>query len=121
MLAGPVSDPAGKKGGEGATRVLTAREYIEAVAHELGKVRGRGLLLSPADAQLALAWHAAEVPLAAGLTEVRAASRLRVRSASARGAAEMLISLQALAPSIDRLRQRRAPPTSKPDGLSAQL
>ena len=29
---------------------LTAREYIEAVARELGKVRGSGLLLSPADA-----------------------------------------------------------------------
>ena len=50
---------------------MTAREYIETIAQELSKARGRGLLLSPADAQLALQWHAAQVPLQAVLTQVR--------------------------------------------------
>ena len=72
---------------------MTAKEYIEAIAQELGRVRGRGLLLSPADVQLALRWHAAQVPLAAVLAEVRKASRLRVRVSGVRGAAEMLVSL----------------------------
>src|SRR6266850_7058956 len=67
-------------------RGLTAKEYIEAVAQELGKVRGRGLLLSPADAQLALAWHASRVPVAAVIAEVRRAARLRTRTAGVRGA-----------------------------------
>jgi len=100
---------------------LTAKEYIEAVAQELGKVRGRGLLLSPADAQLALSWHAARVPLAAVIAEVRKAVRLRPRSAATRGAAEMLVSLQALAPALERLRACRPPPQRKPEGLCAQL
>ena len=99
---------------------MTAREYIEAIAQELGKVRGRGLLLSPADAQLALSWHAAQVPLAAVLAEVRRAGRLRSRAAGVRGAAELSISLQAVAPAIDRLRLRPVP-AQKPDGLGAQL
>src|SRR5215468_11923523 len=98
---------------------LTAKEYIEAVAQELGKVRGRGLLLSPADAQLALSWHAARVPLAAVITEVRKAARLRPRSGPARGAAEMLISLQALAPALERHRAPR--PAPAPEGLREQL
>src|SRR6266446_10745978 len=69
---------------------LTAKNYIETVAQELGRVRGRGLLLSPADAQLALSWHASQVPIAAVIAEVRRAARLRTRSAGVRGAAEML-------------------------------
>src|SRR6266850_3521332 len=73
---------------------LTAKEYIETVAQELGKIRGRGLLLSPADAQLALSWHASRVPLAAVIAEVRRAARLRAR---------------------------RPPPPPKPEGLRAQL
>jgi hypothetical protein len=100
---------------------LSAKEYIEAIAQELGRVRGRGLLLSSADAQLALSWHAAQVPLAAVLAEVRKAGKLRTRTSPVRGAAEMLISLQALAPAIERLRGRRPPPPPKPEGLCAQL
>jgi hypothetical protein len=100
---------------------LSAKEYIEAIAQELGRVRGRGLLLSSADAQLALSWHAAQVPLAAVLAEVRKAGRLRARTAPVRGAAEMLISLQALAPAIERLRGRGPPPPTRPEGLCAQL
>jgi len=98
---------------------LTAKGYIEAVAQELGKVRGRGLLLSPADAQLALSWHAARVPLAAVITEVRKAARLRPRSGLARGAAEMLISLQALAPALER--HRAPPPAPRAEGIREQL
>jgi hypothetical protein len=100
---------------------LTAKEYIEAIAQELGRVRGRGLLLSPADIQLALRWHAAQVPLAAVLAEVRKASRLRVRVSGVRGAAEMLVSLQALAPAVERMKPRRAPPGVPVGGLATEL
>jgi hypothetical protein len=99
---------------------LTAREYIEAIAQELSSVRGRGLLLSPADAQLALSWHAAEVPLAAVIGQVRKAARLRTRS-SARGASELMLSLQALAPALNRLCARRAPMPAEPEGLCRRL
>jgi hypothetical protein len=105
----------------GRGRALTAREYIETLARELGKVRGRGLLLSPADAQLALSWHAAEVPLAAVVSEVRKAARLRARAATARGAAELSVSLQIVAPAIERLRTRPRPAAVKAEGLSGEL
>ena len=55
---------------------MTAREYIEGVAAELSRLRGRGLLLSPADAQLALSWHEAGVPFAEVQAELRRARRL---------------------------------------------
>src|SRR3984893_4366267 len=109
------------EGAREGTPDLTAKEYIEPVAQELGRVRGRGLLLSPADAQLALFWHASRVPVAAVIAEVRRAERLRTRTAGVRGAAEMLVSLQAIAPIIDRLTARRPPPQPKPEGLRAQL
>ena len=103
---------------------LTAREYIEAVARELGKVRGSGLLLSPADASLALSWHADQVPLAAVLAEVRRAAKLRAK-ARARGAAEPPISLRHIAGAIDGKAPVRptagrwAPPRSLCDQLLA--
>ena len=102
---------------------MTAREYIEAVALELGKVRGKGLLLSPADAQLALSWHAAQVPLNVVVAQVRRAARLKVRGAHVRGAAEPGISLQAIAQSIEAFEKRARPrkPAAKPEGLAAQL
>jgi len=99
---------------------LTAKEYIEAVADELARVRGRALLLSPADMQLALSWHAAQVPLPAVLAEVRKAARLRARASGLRGAAEMLVSLQALAPALERLKPRR-PALAATPGLEAEL
>src|ERR1700682_4898102 len=85
------------EGNREGTPGLTAREYIETVAQELGKVRGRGLLLSPADAQLALSWDAWRGPGGGVLAEVRRAARLRTRTTGVRGAAEMLVSLQAIA------------------------
>ncbi len=106
---------------------MTPREYIEAVALELGKLRGGGLVLSPADAQLALAWHAAGVPLADVLGEIKRGTRLRSRSAGLgiRGAAEVSISLQALAPGIEATAsRRRAQPVRRgaPElGLVAEL
>lgn len=105
----------------GAQAILTAQEYIETVAQELGKVRGRGLLLSSADAQLALAWHAAQVPLAAVVTEVRKAARLRSQAPAARGAAELSISLQVVAPAIERLRPRPGTAVARSEALSTEL
>ncbi|HZX96236.1 MAG TPA: hypothetical protein VFE90_17075 [Myxococcales bacterium] len=98
---------------------MTAREYIEAVALELGRVRGKGLFLSPVDAQLALSWHAADVPLSAVLGEVRKAVRLRGGRAT-RGAAQLSISLQAVARSVERFRPRPGP-QPKAEGLGAEL
>jgi hypothetical protein len=100
---------------------LTAKEYIEAVAQELSKVRGRGLLLSPADTQLALSWHAARIALADVIAEVRKASRLRLRGPSVRGAAETLLSLQAVAAAVELRCPRRSQPARKPEGIGAQL
>ena len=77
---------------------MTAREYIEGIAAELSRLRGRGLLLSPADAQLALSWHAAGVPLAQVQAEIRRARRLK--APVARGAVEVGLSLQLFEPSI---------------------
>ena len=103
---------------------MTPRQYIEAVALELGKLRGRGLVLSPADAQLALAWHGAGVALDEVLGELRRATRLRARGArsQARGAAEVSLSLQALAPAIDaRRRGRKVVEAAPAQGLVAEL
>src|SRR4051812_33080290 len=80
---------------------VSPKDYIEAVASELGKLRGRGLVLSSADASLALAWHAAEVPLEAVLGEIRRGVRLRSRAQGIRGATEVGLSLQSIAPSIE--------------------
>jgi hypothetical protein len=91
-------------------QAMTAREYIEAVAQELGKLRGRGLLLSPADAQLALAWHGGGVPLADVLAEIRRAARLRSGAGAVRGTAETGLSLQLIESAIGaRHRQRPRP------------
>ena len=97
---------------------MTAREYIEAVALELGKVRGGGLLLSPADAALALSWHEGQVPLRAVIAELRRAAQPSGKQP--RGAIMPPISLQLLASSLQpRMRRRQAAPQAR--GLSAQL
>jgi len=79
---------------------LDAREYIEAVAAELTRLRGSGLLLSPSDSQLALGWHAAGIPLGTVLEVVRRGARLKARK-TARGAGEPLLSLSALAANVE--------------------
>lgn len=101
---------------------MTPREYIEAVAQELGRVRGKGLVLSPADAQLALSWHAAQVPLQTVVLQLRRAARVRPRAPLARGSTETGFSLQLIAESVQggiRRAPRRAAP--KDDSIAAQL
>jgi hypothetical protein len=87
---------------------VTAREYIEAIAAELSRVRGCGLLLSSADVQLALSWHDAGVPLCDVLFEIRRAQRLK--APKVRGAAQLGLSLQLIAEAIAS-RVRRKPKT----------
>ena len=82
---------------------MEARVYVEAVAQELSKLRGRGLLLSPADAQLALGWHAAGVPLTEVIRAVRGGTRLlpRTGTQTPRGTGSPMVSLQALASALE--------------------
>jgi hypothetical protein len=98
---------------------VTPREYIEEIAAELSRLRGRGLLLSPADARLALSWHAAGVPLADVQAEIRRARRLK--PPAARGTAEVGLSLQLLEPSIAAQVRRKPPPPAAAPGLGAEL
>jgi hypothetical protein len=98
---------------------VTPREYIEGIAAELSRLRGRGLLLSPADAQLALSWHAAGVPLARVQAEIRRARRLK--APVARGAAEVGLSLQLFEPSIAAQLQRRPRAQPSAPGLASEL
>jgi len=98
---------------------VTPREYIEGIAAELSRLRGRGLLLSPADAQLALRWHAAGVPLSHVQAELRRARRLK--APSARGAAEVGLTLQLLEPSIAAHVKRRPRPPPPAPGLTGEL
>ena len=100
---------------------MTAKEFTEAVARELGKVRGGGLVLSPADAQLALSWHAAGVALADVIAELQRATRLRPRGSRARGAHEPGASLQLVAQSLDRRKKPRRPRPAQAEGIAAQL
>ena len=79
---------------------VDARAYIEAIAGELSRLRGGGLVLSPADSRLALGWHAAGIPLADVLEAVRGGARLKARK-RARGAGEPSISLTTLAASVE--------------------
>jgi hypothetical protein len=98
---------------------MTPREYIEEIAAELSRLRGRGLLLSPADAELALAWHAAGIPLSEVQAELRRARRLK--PPAARGATEVGLSLQLFAPALAA--QARRKPRAKPaaPGLASEL
>jgi hypothetical protein len=78
---------------------MRAKEYLEALAQELSRAGGRGLILSPADAQLALAWHAGGVPLKTVIAALRALARKRPQAERRRSLPPPL-SLQALAASI---------------------
>jgi hypothetical protein len=98
---------------------MTARDYIEAIAQELSRAGGKGLLLSPADAQLALSWHKAQVPLQTVLAQLRRAAR--PRRAQVRGASEPGFSLQILAQSLAPHLKVKPPRAPKPDGIAAQL
>jgi hypothetical protein len=98
---------------------VTPREYIEEIAAELSRLRGRGLLLSPADAGLALSWHAAGIPLSEVQAELRRARRLK--APTARGAAEVGLSLQLLEAAM-AVKARQKPSARVPaPGLASEL
>jgi hypothetical protein len=98
---------------------LTAKEYIEAVAAELSRARGKGLLLSPADTTLALSWHAAQIPFVQVAAELRRVSRKAPKS---RGAMLPPVSLQLIAGKLDsQVRRLQPKPVRAPQGLSEQL
>jgi len=100
---------------------LTAREYIEALAQALGKARGKGLLLSPADATLALAWHAAQVPLPLVLAQLRRAARSSP-AARVRGVEAPALSLQQITRAVETLaRVRPRAPAPRTQDLASQL
>ncbi|MBS2022637.1 MAG: hypothetical protein JST92_09520 [Deltaproteobacteria bacterium] len=81
-----------------------AKDYVETLARELSRSRA-GLVLSPADAQLALSWHAAGLPLAEVVLVVRAAQKaMKSRGGgTARGALELPVSLQAVRPRVEAM------------------
>jgi hypothetical protein len=98
---------------------LTARTYIEALAAELSRARGKGLLLSPADTQLALSWHAAQVPISQVVAELRRHAR---RAPRARGATTQPLSLQLVAAKFEsRVRRMQTTKEAAPRTLSDQL
>ena len=105
---------------------MDAREYVESVALALSRLRASGLLLSPVDAQLALSWHAAGVPIEGVLHVLRTGrQRLRAGTARTRGAQPPSLSLQAFAYAVESLSraQPRATPKSPfaSQSLSFQL
>ena len=98
---------------------MDPRSYIEAIAQELSRTRGRGLVLSPADAQLALGWHAAGI----GLEDVLGELRRSVRPAAppARGATQLGVSLQLIAGAFASRRARKKLASAETPALSAGL
>src|SRR3954470_15891352 len=98
---------------------MNPREYIETLALELSRAGGRGLVLSPADAQLALAWHAAEVPLQTVVHLLRRAAS--PRGTAVRGAVDPGLSLQAIERSVTVRAGKRPRKPPEPRGLTAQL
>jgi hypothetical protein len=101
---------------------MSPRQYIEAVALELTKLRGKGLVLSSADAALALSWHRDGVPLDAVLAEIRKGTRLKARAQGVRGAAEVGVSLHAIASAISaRCKVKPSAPKSADAGLAPLL
>lgn len=107
---------------------MHAKDYVESIALALSRLRGGGLLLSPADAQLALSWHTAGVPLADVLHVVRTGKQ-RLRGAAAnsppRGAQATALSLHAFAAAVEQrarqARRARPPADAAEAGLSPQL
>jgi hypothetical protein len=95
------------------------RSYIEAIAQELSRTGGRGLVLSPAEAQLALDWHAQGVPLATVVAELRRAARDDGRLA--RGATRLRISLQLIEAAIAARHPRKTPRVAEPLPVFASL
>jgi hypothetical protein len=98
--------------------MVDPRSYIEAIAAELTRIRGTGLVLSPVEAQLALSWHASGVTLDDVLGELRKVKRLR--PTLARGAVQVGLSLQLIEGSVAR--RKNAPEIAPPSaGTAAAL
>ena len=105
---------------------MNAKDYVESLALALSRLRGGGLLLSPVDAQLALSWHAAGVPLSDVLHVLRTGKqRLRGTATRTRGAQAPALTLQAFAAAVEDVakRARRSIPrlSGPAQGLSLQL
>lgn len=98
---------------------MTPREYIEGIAAELSRLRGRGLLLSPADAELALSWHAAGIPLSDVQAQLRRANRLK--PPAGRGTAQVGLTLQLFAPAFAPQARRQLRTKAPAPGLAAEL
>ena len=98
---------------------MTAREYIESIAVELTRLRGCGLLLSPADAQIALSWHEAGVPLSDVTAELRRAQRLK--PPNVRGTAQVGLSLQLISGTISSRSRRKPALPAAASNLQAEL
>jgi len=95
------------------------RSYIEAIAQELSRTGGRGLVLSSAEAQLALSWHAAGIELEEVLRQVRRAARQVVPAA--RGATRLGLSLQLIESSFASRRGLAKGAPEAAESLSAAL
>ncbi len=106
---------------------MSAQDYVEAIAQELSRLKGRGLMLSPADSALALAWHAQGVPLGKVVTLLREQGpRLLPRGGKGQKGlgvpAAPQISLQIFAAALSARPQRplpRGPNSSLADELCA--
>ena len=99
---------------------MDPRSYIERIAQELSRARGRGLVLSPADTQLALGWHAAGIGLDDVLDQLRRAVR-RTAPPEARGATRLGVSLQLIEGSFAARRARKTPLSTPTPALSTDL
>ncbi|MFL5290732.1 MAG: hypothetical protein ACJ79W_09105 [Myxococcales bacterium] len=98
---------------------MDPRSYIEAIAQELSRTGGRGLVLSSAEAQLALDWHAQGIPLADIVAELRRV--LREEGGVARGATRLRISLQLVESAIAARHPRKRPQVAEPPAFFAGL
>jgi hypothetical protein len=104
---------------------MSAQDYVEAIAHELSRLKGRGLLLSPADSALALAWHAQGVPLQKVVTLLREQGpRLLPRAGREKlgpnASAAPQISLQLFASALSA-RPLKPPPRGPGASLASEL
>ena len=102
-----------------------AQEYVEAIARELSRLKGRGLLLSPADSALALAWHAQGVPLPRVLAVLREQGpkllpQPRAAKTGLGAGAAPQISLQVFASALSA-RPPRPPPRGPNSSLADEL
>jgi hypothetical protein len=104
---------------------MKPKDYVESLALALSRLRGGGLLLSPPDAQLALSWHAAGVPLSDVLHVLRTGKQRLRGTTRTRGAQAPALTLQAFAGAVADVAKRARRPAPRfegpAQGLSLQL